>query len=477
MTPYDQHPGFYEEDNRQFRGLSPVTREVLISKHSAMFAEWNLSGKSILDLGCCIGATGQWCLYHGARSYTGVEVQKTYADKARRLLAHHGDKAVIIEASIEEFLDDTKEAYDVVAMLGVIYVFVDYYTIFRKVARICSEHLIIEALNTTPGVIDRSTPAVELCRDQIINLADCKAHLSGPGTRITPPGLKILMATLGFEPIGDRVLPRRIVGTKDVYDTALDDNTSVRYIMRFARTDHVITSLSEDLIKTRSGKKLPWRPPEPMPQKDINRWHFDETVAKNFHQIARTSIPHYEEVIDRCVEIALAFLKNDDPIIDVGSALGHTLEKLSARGFTNLFGVDSSPEMLRRSFTGARLIQSESFPLSLGPFALVMANWTLHFVNDRRRYLQDIADSLRPGGLFILTEKIISSDASRKLYHDFKRSCGVSDEEIQVKDEAIKEVLVTYPLQWYLVTLREIGFMSVEIIDAHYSFITFFAQK
>jgi tRNA (cmo5U34)-methyltransferase len=477
MTPFEQHPGFYEEDNRQFRGISPVTREVLVSKHSAMFAEWNIAGKSILDLGCCIGATGQWCLYYGARSYTGVEVQKTYADKARRLLAHHGDKVTIIETSIEGFLDGVKGSYDVVAMLGVIYVFVDYYAIFRKVAAICDEHLIIEALNTTPGLIDRATPAVEFCRDQLINLADLNAHLSGPGTRITPRGLSAIMATLGFEPLGDRVHPRMIVGSKDVYDTALDDNTSVRYIMRFARTDRIIKSLSEDLIKTRRGKKLPWKPPMPVEQKAVDRWRFDESVAKDFDHIARTSIPHYEEVIDKCIEIAGAFLKHDDPIIDVGSALGHTLERLSAHGFTNLYGVDSSMEMLRRSFAGARLIQSESFPLSLGPFALILANWTLHFVNNRRRYLKDIADSLRPGGFFVLTEKIISSDAARKLYHDFKRSRGVSEDEIRTKDEAIKEVLVTYPLQWYLVTLREIGFTSVEIIDAHYSFTTFFSQK
>lgn len=130
----------------------------------------------------------------------------------------------------------------------------------------------------------------------------------------------------------------------------------------------------------------------------------------------------------------------------------------------------------RSSLREATLVHAERFPSELGPFALVLANWTLHFVKERRPYLQEIASSLRPGGFLVLTEKVISSSFTRRLYHDFKRHHGVSDEAIEAKDEAVKDVLVTYPLEWYLVTLRELGFMSVEIIGAHYSFVTFFAQ-
>lgn len=477
MTPFDEHPGFYEEDNRKFRGIYPITKEALINKHSAMFAEWNLKDKSILDLGCCLGATGQWCLFYGARSYTGVEAQKTYAEKAFRLLKHHGKKAIIIHSSIEEFFENSVETYDVVAMLGVIYIFVDYYSILRKAARCCNEYLIIESINTSPGFINRSLPAVEICYNQIINLADSHEHLSGPGTKFTPSALRMIVETLGFEQIGDRAIPRRIEESKDLYYSNPNKNTSVRYILRFEKTGNIIRSLSEDLCGSRKGKRIRWRGPEPVKSEKVDYWVFDENVAKNFSTIAKTNIPNYKAVIDKCINIACAFLKKDEPIIDVGSALGYTLEKLDSQGFTNLFGVDSSSEMLKRSFSRAKLIQQDVFPVELGPFALVCANWTLHFIKERQKYLQDIFISLKPNGFLILTEKVISSDHVRILYQNFKMSRDISEEAILAKDEALKDILVTYPLQWYLVILRKIGFRSVEIIDAHFSFTTFLAQK
>jgi hypothetical protein len=63
------------------------------------------------------------------------------------------------------------------------------------------------------------------------------------------------------------------------------------------------------------------------------------------------------------------------------------------------------------------------------------------------------------------------------MYHDFKRRSGVSDEEIRQKDEAIRGVLVPYPVEWYLENLRSAGFHSIEIINAAPAFVTFFAIK
>lgn len=58
-------------------------------------------------------------------------MQSEYAQTARTLLAHHGDKVRIEEETIEDFLRDCRERYDLVAVLGVLYAFVDYYGVLK----------------------------------------------------------------------------------------------------------------------------------------------------------------------------------------------------------------------------------------------------------------------------------------------------------------------------------------------------------
>jgi len=206
-------------------------------------------------------------------------------------------------------------------------------------------------------------------------------------------------------------------------------------------------------------------------------WTFDDSVAADFDRIAQTSIPHYQEVLEKTVEIIAKRGYADPKIIDVGSAVGGMLKRLYDAGFRNLYGVDSSPAMLARSFAQAVLIQSPNFPVEQGPFDVVIANWVLHFIKDRRAYLEDIRSGLAENGMLVLTEKVQSSSLTHDLYHDFKRSQGLSDAEIEAKQERLKGVLVSYPLEWYLTTLRELGFAHIDVVDAHYSFVTILATR
>lgn len=106
-----------------------------------------------------------------------------------------------------------------------------------------------------------------------------------------------------------------------------------------------------------------------------------------------------------------------------------------------------------------------------------MANWTLHFIKERERYLQDVYAGLRTGGTFILTDKMLGSDLSLDLYHDFKREAGLTEEQIRIKSESLRGVLVTYPMEWYFKTLSEIGFTHCEVVNAAPSFVTLYVRK
>ncbi len=132
--------------------------------------------------------------------------------------------------------------------------------------------------------------------------------------------------------------------------------------------------------------------------------------------------------------------------------------------------------MLTRSFNKATLIQSEQFPVDKGPFDFVIANWVLHFIKDREQYLESIKNTLSHHGVLILTEKISGSALANELYYDFKRSNGVTEEEIEEKKQRLEGVLTTYPIKWYLEKLDQLGFKQIDVINANTVFVTFLAR-
>jgi tRNA (cmo5U34)-methyltransferase len=213
----------------------------------------------------------------------------------------------------------------------------------------------------------------------------------------------------------------------------------------------------------------------------VKRWTFDEQVAQNFPHEARTNIPDYDRVIGLTVDLAKAFVPKNARIIDVGCALGETLKRLSEAGFLSLYGTDSSPDMLARAYQDAkhpvRYIHTDALPVRAGCAKLIAANWVLHFVTRRAAYLGEVYRALATDGLFVLTDRVLQSHETAMLYRQLKLSHGLTEDYINYKEEALQGVLVSYPLDWYLVTLRRIGFQAIEIINASLGFTTFLAKK
>jgi tRNA (cmo5U34)-methyltransferase len=489
-SPYDDYPEFHTQDHRQKRLLSPINKEQLENRHAAMFAEWNIQNKSVLDLGSCLGATGQWVLFHGARHYTGVEAQAAYAERSRHLLGHYSDRVKIEQTSIEDFLAVNTEEFDVVVMLGVIYAFLSYHDLLAKVARICKETLIIEGVYPYPNVCNPRAPIVEITTEQSMVVADAEQHVQGIGVRISPSALSILLSTMGFEAVGKPTMPKHIKSVIDNFRGDPSETYSVRYIESFRRVDRICRVLTDELVHPAEDTKIkawaefekhrPYVEPKNRPLADAP-WAFDQKVAENFPAEARQNIPDYGRVLDVCIEVADVFLDQDAPVIDVGCALGEALKRFHEHGYRRLYGVDNSCEMLARAFNttdqALTYILSDRFPSEHGPYRLVTANWTLHFIKQREAYLRDIHAALEDDGFLILTEKVMLSSMMDRLYKRFKLDAGLSQDYIDYKEEALKDVLVTYPLDWYLVKLRQIGFRSVEILNARLSFVTFLARK
>lgn len=204
-------------------------------------------------------------------------------------------------------------------------------------------------------------------------------------------------------------------------------------------------------------------------------WQFDANIATIFVDHARQHIPNYNKVIKKSVDVCKKLLASDSAIIDVGCATGETLRQLSAAGFTNLTGCDSSQPMLDQCQTSANLICSDQFPNQA--FDGVICNWTLHFIKNKSQYLKNIYTNLNPGGFLILSEKTSTAPLPIEFYHDFKLHNGVSVHDVELKAQQVRDVMFIDSPEWYFTTARSLGFKEVYIIDADWCFTTFFCVK
>ena len=202
-------------------------------------------------------------------------------------------------------------------------------------------------------------------------------------------------------------------------------------------------------------------------------WIFDDSVATRFQHEAESHIPSYNVVINKSVDFAKKTLQPDDLIIDVGSALGFTINKFKAAGFKNVIGVDNSTAMISKSLYSDTIVHSSTLPVN--KYKLVLINWTLHFILDKQEYLQSVYNSL-DNGYLILTDKMKQSDKVKEMYYDFKRNNGVADEYIYKKEDSLKTIMHCKSVEWYTSQLTDIGF-DIEIIHADLGFVTFLCTK
>ena len=495
--PFDDHPEFYEEDNRKHRQRNPITKGTLEAKCGVLLPAWLVKGRTVLDLGSCIGAAGQWSLFHGAASYTGVELQDDYAAKSQAFLSSWGSKAATVKSDIRSFLSQAApRSYDVVLAAGVLYLFIDPEAIVEQICRVAKEAVVIES--NYPSVVrlrsleKKHALITEYSHTQEVNMADGNYSLSGLAASSSPEAFDLFFKLHGFVNKENRlrfpISPETVVYTDEALET---EGLLARFAARYfrARDQQALRTLEQSL-PSGSGVRRSWSS-DPVHalggQKYVEamhalaakykKWKFEAEAAAPYERTTEQSTPHHREVIDRTVEIIGKKGFDNPKIIEVCSAAGTTLERLHQAGYRDIHGVDSSPHRLEKFFDQATLIRSDRFPVSHGPFDIVIANWALHDIEDRVQYLADIRSSLRPNGVLILSESMQHGELVRSLYHDFQRRNGLSDAEIQEREKRMAGVQRLYPLSWYLGLLEELRFASVEVVDARYGFATILAQS
>tara|TARA_R110000868_G_C10958404_1_gene768279 strand:- start:1468 stop:2106 length:639 start_codon:yes stop_codon:yes gene_type:complete len=210
-------------------------------------------------------------------------------------------------------------------------------------------------------------------------------------------------------------------------------------------------------------------------------WQFNSAIAEKFKQHAQQHIPDYNRVLDLTIDLCNQKVHKGSPVLEIGCAIGETVTRLHNKGFTNIHAVDYSQAMLDKCPTElATYYCTPNFPKVDIKFDAILCNWTMHFVENKIPYLTKIYQSLKPGGMFILSEKTSNDGIALEQYHRYKSHKGVSDAEIQTKAESLVNVMFPENVAWYLQVLQRLdskGFKQIHIANANWCFTTFVAIK
>lgn len=225
-------------------------------------------------------------------------------------------------------------------------------------------------------------------------------------------------------------------------------------------------------------------------------FRFDAEVARVFADMIARSVPGYAETVALSGWLAGRYGRDHTRIYDLGCSLGATLfacaRALSGRRI-QLVGIDASAPMIERC--RQRLAEQHLDPqpelrrsdvrgIDFEPASVVILNWTLQFIPlaERDALIARIADALVPGGVLILSEKMIDPDPRARaeleqLHLAFKRAQGYSEMEIAAKRSEIENVLIPETPEAHRERLAGAGLDPVVCVARSLNFATLLARK
>ena len=211
------------------------------------------------------------------------------------------------------------------------------------------------------------------------------------------------------------------------------------------------------------------------------KWEFDGDVAKCFANMLERSIPDYKSMRSLVYELGEKFVKPGTWITDIGCSTGLAIEPFynTHKDECGYFMVDNSEAMIQECECKFAVgIEQGNVKLVNGNFweaempeaqSLVLSILSLQFMPTayRQQILNQIHETLQPGGAFILVEKVIADDDTDNLmvesYYDMKRANGYSEEAIQAKRRSLENVLSPLKAEWNENMLHEAGFQKVDM--------------
>lgn len=228
-------------------------------------------------------------------------------------------------------------------------------------------------------------------------------------------------------------------------------------------------------------------------------FRFDSAVAEVFPDMLRRSIPGYAATLEAIGSLASRYVRDDSNCYDLGCSLGAATlalrQGIRASG-CRIIAIDNSAAMLERCteimVNAAAAATGTAVDIQLGDVrevaisnaSMVVMNYTLQFLSreDRDATIARIYAGLNPGGLFLLSEKVIDENAHMNqllidLHEEHKRRNSYSDLEISRKRAALENVLVPETVAAHRERLSRAGFKNSAVWLRYFNFVSVVAIK
>lgn len=232
-----------------------------------------------------------------------------------------------------------------------------------------------------------------------------------------------------------------------------------------------------------------------IPAKD--KWEFDDSVSDIFEEMLQRSIPQYTVMRDSVVTLASHYVSPGGYVIDLGCSRGEMIARLiqSIGAGNHYVGCDVSAPMMAAAKDRFSHYQQgivsirecdlrREYPKLPVQANVVLSVLTLQFIpiEYRQQLLGRVVQSLKPGGAFIVVEKVLGAspdidDLMVEKYYEMKSRNGYSDYEIDRKRLSLEGVLVPMKAKWNEDNLRDAGFSRVDCFWRWMNFAGWLAVK
>lgn len=224
---------------------------------------------------------------------------------------------------------------------------------------------------------------------------------------------------------------------------------------------------------------------------------FDAKVVSVFEDMINRSVPGYSTIINMIGVLAERYCQECSNIYDLGCSLGGATlaaaKRVSCQQYA-IIAVDNSAAMIEKleqrlssDSVGSHRVQcrcEDILESEISNASVVVLNFTLQFIplRERARLLETIFKGMKPGGILIISEKIVFPDEELNklfiaMYHSFKENMGYSKLEISQKRTALENVLVPESIEAHRSRLSRIGFCSFDVWFQCFNFASMVAFK